>query len=141
MNIREAASKAGVTDMTVRRWIKTGKLEAQKMPGKAGEVYFIAPEALDALLGGSSRENVDSHGSNAGDSAAVLAERVAGLQAMLEVLQKQVEEKDNAIKSLLNTNTRLSQQNADLQTLALPSRKDDADKRGFWSRMFKRSDS
>lgn len=138
MTIREAAGRANVTDMTVRRWIKTGKLKAEKQGPKGAEVYFIAPEDLESLLGESGRAEFNLEELARSESSAVLAERVAGLEAMLSLLSGQVEEKDALIRALTNSNALLNQQNAELQTLALPKRKE-PEKVGFWAKVRGRS--
>lgn len=47
MNIREAAAKLDLSPATIRRWIKTGRLEATLIDGAYGEEYSITDEALE----------------------------------------------------------------------------------------------
>lgn len=46
MNIREAASRLDLSPTTIRRWIKSGRLEATLIDGAYGEQYEITEEAL-----------------------------------------------------------------------------------------------
>lgn len=46
VNIREAASRLDLSPTTIRRWIKSGRLEATLIDGAYGEQYEITEEAL-----------------------------------------------------------------------------------------------
>jgi excisionase family DNA binding protein len=46
VNIREAASRLDLSPTTIRRWIKSGRLEATLVDGAYGEQYEITEEAL-----------------------------------------------------------------------------------------------
>ena len=46
MDIREAASRLDLSPTTIRRWIKSGRLEATLIDGPYGEQYEITEEAL-----------------------------------------------------------------------------------------------
>ncbi|MGH3104084.1 MAG: helix-turn-helix domain-containing protein [Gaiellaceae bacterium] len=46
LTVQEAARRAGRTPETIRRWIWSGRLPAEKI----GNQYFVAEEALAALL-------------------------------------------------------------------------------------------
>lgn len=48
MDLREAANKLGVSESTIRRWIKSGRLQANKVNGPYGEQYDIDDEAIEA---------------------------------------------------------------------------------------------
>jgi excisionase family DNA binding protein len=134
MTIAEAAVKLDMNPTTVRRWIKTEKLRAEKQVVAGVETWIIDAADLDAFIvgrssGGRSEEPVQP--TNA--AAAVLVERVAGLEAMLELLKSQVDHKDQEIRALLSTNARLADQNSDLQQRALPAPA--AAKASFWERI------
>ncbi len=47
VNIREAASRLDLSPTTIRRWIKSGRLEATLVDGAYGEQYEITEEALE----------------------------------------------------------------------------------------------
>lgn len=142
MTIAEAAQKAGVNPMTVRRWIRGKKLQAEKKDVGGVETWIIDPEHLEAFLGGREGnpqpEEAVQHVQAPSEGAAVLAERVAGLEAMVELLKSQVEHKDGEIRALITTNARLADQNADLQARALPAPKSEVEPQGFWNRLFKK---
>lgn len=51
LTVREVAKQLRVDDTTVRRWIKTGVLEAITLPHRgARQAYRIRQSTLDALL-------------------------------------------------------------------------------------------
>jgi predicted transcriptional regulator len=50
-SIREVAQELGISQMTVRRYIKAGKIKAQLVPGKFGLVWQISDiQAIDKKL-------------------------------------------------------------------------------------------
>jgi hypothetical protein len=49
LTIREASEAIGRAPATIRRYIKSGRLPAEKEQGKFGEEFKIQPEALQAL--------------------------------------------------------------------------------------------
>ena len=54
LTVREVAEQLRVDDTTVRRWIKSGALEAVPLPSSsAHQVFRIKRETLDALMDGS----------------------------------------------------------------------------------------
>ena len=51
LTVREVAHRLRVDDTTVRRWIKSGALEAVTLPHKAKrQAYRVKQSTLDALL-------------------------------------------------------------------------------------------
>lgn len=51
LTVREVARRLRVDDTTVRRWIKSGALEAITLPHKAKrQAYRVKQSTLDALL-------------------------------------------------------------------------------------------
>jgi hypothetical protein len=52
LTLRDAASRTGLSVTTLRRYIRAGRIVAEKSPGRYGPEYTIAPSALeDAGLG------------------------------------------------------------------------------------------
>ncbi len=53
MTLREAAERAGLSVTTLRRYIRGGKLRAEKRAGRYGPEYFVSEQALEegGLLG------------------------------------------------------------------------------------------
>ncbi len=47
MNLKEAAEKLNLAEVTARRWIKTGRLQATKQDGVYGPEYVISPDAVE----------------------------------------------------------------------------------------------
>ena len=53
LTVREVARRLRVDDTTVRRWIKSGSLEAVTLPHKAKrQAYRVKQSTLDVLLRG-----------------------------------------------------------------------------------------
>ncbi len=53
LTVREVARRLRVDDTTVRRWIKSGSLEAITLPHKGRrQAYRIKQSTLDALMSG-----------------------------------------------------------------------------------------
>ena len=48
MSLREAAARAARSVTTLRRHIRSGRLQADKLPGRFGPEYFITPSQLEA---------------------------------------------------------------------------------------------
>lgn len=141
MTIAEAAKVLGVNPMTVRRWIRGGKLKALKETIQGVEQWAIDEADLDAVA--ESRASSPQTPERVKDEgAAVLAERVHGLEQLVQQLKEQVTELNATNRALLTTNARLADQNAELQALALPARKEGrTERKGFWARFGKRSDA
>jgi excisionase family DNA binding protein len=56
MTLREAAERAGLSVTTLRRYIRSGRLRAEKLAGRFGPEYFVSEEELLAVgLHGSAR--------------------------------------------------------------------------------------
>lgn len=47
MNIKEAAERLNLSEVTVRRWIKNGKLQATKVEGRYGPEYDISEDSIE----------------------------------------------------------------------------------------------
>jgi len=58
--IRQAANKLSVNPRTINRWIHKGKLEAVKLPGRAGGEFRISATEVDHLLGEPSTDEIES---------------------------------------------------------------------------------
>lgn len=53
LTVRQAAEQAGVHSATIRRWIRTGALEATALPKRPGQRYTsfrLEPNAIDAAM-------------------------------------------------------------------------------------------
>lgn len=46
MNLREAAQSLGVSEHTLRRWLRAGKVAGVKVPGDRGEEWHIEEDAV-----------------------------------------------------------------------------------------------
>ncbi len=131
MTIPEAAGRAKVSQMTVRRWIESGKLAATKSTSAGGgERWLIDPESLAALIENRSSANGPPAEGSTGESAAVLRERIAGLEALnaakdeaLADLRARLQSREEEARALIATNAQLT-----AKALPAPSRP------GFWAR-------
>jgi excisionase family DNA binding protein len=47
MTLREAAARVNLSVTTLRRYIRSGRLRAEKLPGRYGPEYFVSWNALD----------------------------------------------------------------------------------------------
>ncbi len=93
-SIPEAARELGVSAVTIRRYIKQGKLEAKKVEGKFGSEYRIAalpPESLGQAEDESPQEPL---------SYAALLEEIQRLNRELGYWQGRCEEMGNQLKLL-----------------------------------------
>lgn len=48
MSLREASSRTSLSITTLRRYIRSGRLAAEKLPGRFGPEYFVSPADLEA---------------------------------------------------------------------------------------------
>lgn len=131
MTIKEAAALVGVDPMTIRRWIRTGKLRAEK--GNPGGVptWEIERAELDAYLASRAPDSVSVAGGQGGGGDSVLRERIHGLENVVKALEGQVqtlqgalERRDAETAVLIATTARLT------EARALPTRP------GLWARLF-----
>ena len=60
MTLREAAERAGLSVTTLRRYIRNGKLRAEKRPGRYGPEYFVSDQgfAEAGIAGGAAQQNL-----------------------------------------------------------------------------------
>lgn len=129
MTINEAAAKWAVSPVTVRRWIKSGKIKAELRDTPNGKVYDVVEDQPPAAT------PTDQGGRH--DGADVLRERIRGLEAMLDMHKSEIEHKNAEIKALIATTARMSEINAELQSKALPDPKERETTRQttWWSRL------
>src|SRR3954451_24257212 len=105
LSARAAAARRGVSDRTIRRWIASGRLKADKAAGE----FLIDLEELDALTGhdaaaaaapGGGLDTAatsDTRGSRLGAaSAAAPSTDLSGLLALIERQQAQLLERTEA---------------------------------------------
>ena len=105
LSARAAAARRGVSDRTIRRWIASGRLKADKVAGE----FLVALEDLDALTGHGAAaaaahrrgpDNTatpDTEGSRSGAApAAAPSADLSGLIALIERQQAQLLERTEA---------------------------------------------
>lgn len=115
MTINEAATLWAVSPITVRRWIKEGRIKAEKRLSGKVEVWHV----LEQPNPKEDAQTVTEAPSSV-ESSDVLQERIKGLEALLEMHRAEIEHKNSEIKALIATTARMSEINAELQTKALP---------------------
>lgn len=104
INVTEAAHRCGVSADTIRRWIRQGKLRAQKIDNQ----YWIDPVDLQEVHTGSRQIPVEPQADEG--VVSVLQERVrelerdkAYLQELVVDLRKQIERQQETIESMQRT--------------------------------------
>ena len=118
MSIQDAAKHFNVSDRTIRRWIKSGRLYAQLINGK----YCVDIELTNHLTSDLTDDNV---------------ELVDQLRSEVERMAKLLERKDEQIdhlQQLLAVSQKSIQQLAEQNHLLL----EDTRKRTWWKRIFRR---
>lgn len=110
MNIAQVAEKLGVSTRTVRRYIKTGKIQAELVDGHFGEEYRI-PELPPELFPAEKKTEAQSTGQTSGqahgqdlvqaiDIIRELQEKNLALAAQLGVATERVRNLESKIKLL-----------------------------------------
>lgn len=110
MNISQAARKLGVSTRTIRRYIKSGKINAELVSGRFGEEYRIAelppgllqaePEAGETTPGRYPRQTHGQSFSQAMDIIRELQEKNLALAAQLGVATERVRNLEKQVKLL-----------------------------------------
>lgn len=74
LTVKQIAREVGVTEPTVRAWIASGALQAERLgrPGKR-VIYRVTPEGLDAFLCGQVRKGACTTVSPKEEAARILA--------------------------------------------------------------------
>jgi len=92
MKLSEASDKYGVTERTIQRWIKEGKLLAHKIEGQHGPEWRIIGEAADDSPG--------YQGMTAGRNAVDMTmDSFDGFTGLLEKLTDQLQETNDRLQS------------------------------------------
>ena len=87
MSLREAAVRAARSVTTLRRHIRSGRLQADKLPGRFGPEYFITPDQLEAAgLDADGEAESPARGPAASTALARRAPADTALEAPLERL-------------------------------------------------------
>jgi len=106
MNISQVAKKLGVSARTVRRYIKTGKVQAELVSGHFGEEYRILeipPELCPTEREGKASSPGQAPGQNLGqvvDIIRELQEKNLALAAQLGVATERIRNMESKIKLL-----------------------------------------
>lgn len=98
MTIREAAERIGVNPMTIRRWIRSGRLQARTVYRGGVQAYEIDPEALETLA---------PHGERAREATtpATTGERP---DRTVEALLTMIDAREAEVRRLIAENARLT---------------------------------
>jgi len=127
LTIGQVAEQLGVSEITVRRRIKKGKINAELLQGEFGEQYFVKPEELDRhRVAATSIEVVELE-------KAITPTR---LQEFLDdVLKSKIDPLEIKINQLEDTNIQLIQEIQEMKKLLSSSKKEES--KSFWNRIFK----
>ena len=139
MTIKEAAQVVGKDAMTVRRWIRSGKLKASKSMIGGVETWHINESDLDGFK---TTQNDAKNGSTftstddrQGLDSTAMADVLTMLRDQLDAKDDQLKAKDEQINKLQLLLANQQQQQQSLQTAlqkALPT--DRPRRRWFWQR-------
>lgn len=139
LGVSEAAKEAAVSAKTIRRWITTGKLRAEKVEGARGAEYRIQRADLDQAA---SDPEPQKQASQPHRKASHSAEDLEGLKALAKAQTAALEALTRELAELREQNHDLTAQVSQLQDRvirALPSpQADKADDGSFWKRWWGR---
>jgi hypothetical protein len=84
INLRVAAQRTGRSVTTLRRYIRSGRLQADKLPGRFGPEYFVTAEQLEtAGLEGTARGALTLDGKNPEVAGSAIARRSASPHSLV----------------------------------------------------------
>ena len=104
LTVAEAAEQLGVSEKTIRRWVKVGRLSASLEHGPYGAQYRIPADALQAARQALAVVTVERRGDSQTLALAIvqaLESRDDGLRAELVALREQVASLTEAIEQRL----------------------------------------
>jgi len=137
MDIREAADRLNLSEATIRRWIKSGRLKAEMKNGHYGPQYFISETDLE-------KANEENQTPILIQNQATPAELERAMQqvikAEIEKVEESLKQELDDLKSELN-DTRAWQEERDQQIMrGLRSIQDRQEQRlqPLWRKLFKR---
>lgn len=122
LTVRQAATTAGVSPKTIRRWIAINRLEATLTPGAHGHEYLITPEALTAA-----RDSTETRVQRVVDRGPTVEELMA-LLARAEARHAEVLAAVEGLRAELHEIRMLPAPASDAQVEAPP--------RSWWARLF-----
>lgn len=131
--IPQTAEQLGVSEITVRRRIKKGKIKADLIKGEFGDQYFITSSELERQrVATTSIEVVEL------EKAITLSRLQESLEASLKSKITPLEEKINCLdesnRTLAKTNEVLIKEIQELKEMV--KEKEAEKKVGFWSKLF-----
>src|SRR5437764_898036 len=91
MTVREAADHFSVSDKTIRKWIKSGRLVAELRAGPTGKQYYVSDEVIDIAAEPGSLERVPSAIPATLDHGTILAAQLPSLLTELSRLTQSLE--------------------------------------------------
>jgi excisionase family DNA binding protein len=107
LTLQQAATRSGKSEKTLRRWISSGKLAAQKVGEKSTDPYLIYPQDLDVATGADTTCD-KTKAWQAEQQIADLRMHVVMLEAMLENMQDQLRDQAQIIEELRHERPALS---------------------------------
>ena len=133
LSIREAAQAANVSEKTLRRWIDTGRLVAEKIEGKKGLEYRIESEQLEIASAKPQKTSLSEPRRTASGQSQVLEDLRELAQRQAEALDALRAELAQSRGQVHDLTAQVAQLN-DRVTRALPAPKAEPEpKRSFWS--------
>jgi excisionase family DNA binding protein len=142
VTIKEAAERAGVNEMTIRRWIKAGKLSATLEAQGGNRVYRIDDDAAlpPPTLSGTPvvvEQRAKALGTIAKDKTREIERMSAQLEGMRAHYDQEIERLRAENDRLAAANTKMMELHAEM-VHALTTRPPEPEPSGWFARLFKK---
>lgn len=142
MNVKEAAQSLDVSIPTIRNWIAQGKLKAIKINGKNGLEQYIEEEEIDRIR--YQREQEQQTIILQQNVPLVVVQRMfddLSATFRVEIDQLRNEIREEIKQEFVLNEQRIAERDKQLMTVLREIqeiRRQEAEKRGFWGRLFNR---
>lgn len=134
LSLAEAIKAAGVSEKTLRRWIKSGRLAAELIEGPKGKEYRINAQDLDQALKATSKK-ADSEPQPAAEGTKLDTEDLATLKALAEAQMAMIEELRFEVRNLADQNHDLTAQLSQLQDRVIKALPAPERKSNLWEKL------
>jgi hypothetical protein len=127
VTVGEAADRLKVSTQTVKRRLKNGTLKGEQKDTPQGYIWLVDISEAET-------DTTILNGDISGDTSAAISREIQRLEQMLEILQKELEHRDEQLET---KDRQIKQLHVLLQQAqaALPSPRDN---RSWWQRLWRR---
>lgn len=133
LTLAQAVKAYGVSEKTLRRWIKSGRLTAELIEGPKGKEYRILPSELERIK--SSPIKSPSAPRTATVKASLDPDDLATLKALAEAQTAMIAELRHEVHQLRDQNHDLTAQVSQLQDRVIKALPAPATKQTLWERL------